>query len=86
MVAPTWNTDGWSRLITPARWACSSRRRLTPISPACDALNAPALGLAKHKGYPTAAHLAALAAHGVRDFHRRSFGPVKKLLAAGAAR
>ncbi len=46
----------------------------------------PQYGLAAHKGYPTAAHLAALAVHGVRDFHRRSFGPVKKLLAAGAAR
>ena len=43
----------------------------------------PQYGLAAHKGYPTAAHLAALAAHGVRDFHRRSFAPVKKLLAGG---
>ena len=40
----------------------------------------PQYGLAAHKGYPTAAHLAALAAHGVQAFHRRSFAPVKKLL------
>lgn len=46
----------------------------------------PQYGLAAHKGYPTAAHLAALEAHGVRDFHRRSFAPVKKLLAHGAGR
>jgi ribonuclease HII len=46
----------------------------------------PQYGLAAHKGYPTAAHLLALEAHGVRDFHRRSFGPVKKLLAGGAGR
>jgi ribonuclease HII len=41
----------------------------------------PQYGLAAHKGYPTAAHLAALEAHGVRDFHRRSFGPVRRLIA-----
>jgi ribonuclease HII len=46
----------------------------------------PQYGLAAHKGYPTAMHLAALEVHGVRDFHRRSFGPVKKLLARGPAR
>ena len=40
----------------------------------------PQYGLAVHKGYPTAAHLAALAEHGVQAFHRRSFAPVKKLL------
>jgi ribonuclease HII len=45
----------------------------------------PQYGLAAHKGYPTAAHLAALEMHGVRDFHRRSFGPVKKLLVRGSA-
>ena len=46
----------------------------------------PQYGLAAHKGYPTAAHLAALEAHGVRDFYRRSFGPVKRLLPRGAGR
>ena len=46
----------------------------------------PQYGLAAHKGYPTAAHLAALEAHGVRDFYRRSFGPVKRLLSGGAGR
>lgn len=40
----------------------------------------PEYGFAKHKGYPTAAHLAALAAHGVLDEHRRSYAPVKRLL------
>ena len=40
----------------------------------------PQYGLAAHKGYPTAAHLAALEAHGVQAFHRRSFAPVRKLL------
>lgn len=35
-----------------------------------------------HKGYPTAAHLAALRAHGVSAVHRRSFAPVKALLSA----
>lgn len=40
----------------------------------------PAYGFAKHKGYPTAVHLAALVEHGLLDEHRRSFSPVKKLL------
>ena len=38
-------------------------------------------GFATHKGYPTKAHLAALASLGVSPVHRRSFGPVKRLLA-----
>ena len=41
----------------------------------------PGYGLAKHKGYPTKAHLAALQTLGVSDIHRRSFGPVKRCLA-----
>lgn len=44
----------------------------------------PQYGFARHKGYPTEAHLAALRAHGVSDAHRRSFGPVKRILEAPA--
>ena len=40
----------------------------------------PQYGLAAHKGYPTAAHLQALHEHGVADFYRRSFAPVRRLL------
>ena len=40
----------------------------------------PAYGLAGHKGYPTAAHLAALRAHGASEVHRKSFKPVRELL------
>lgn len=40
----------------------------------------PQYGLAAHKGYPTAAHLQALREHGVADFYRRSFAPVRRLL------
>jgi len=36
----------------------------------------PAYGFARHKGYGTAAHLLALAAHGPTPLHRRSFAPV----------
>jgi ribonuclease HII len=42
----------------------------------------PEYGFAKHKGYPTREHLQAIATHGVLDVHRRSFGPVKRLLKA----
>jgi len=42
----------------------------------------PGYGLAKHKGYPTKLHIEALQALGVTNIHRRSFGPVKKVLQA----
>lgn len=38
----------------------------------------PGYGFEKHKGYPTAAHLTALAELGVTPIHRRSFKPVAK--------
>uniref|UniRef100_A0A486XKZ9 Ribonuclease HII n=1 Tax=Rheinheimera sp. BAL341 TaxID=1708203 RepID=A0A486XKZ9_9GAMM len=40
----------------------------------------PQFGFADHKGYPTAAHLAAIARHGVLPQHRRSFKPVRLVL------
>ena len=40
----------------------------------------PAYGFDRHKGYPTKAHLAALETVGVSPMHRRSFGPIRRLL------
>ena len=40
----------------------------------------PGYGFARHKGYPTAAHLEVLRALGPCCEHRRSFGPVRALL------
>lgn len=40
----------------------------------------PGYGFAIHKGYPTAAHRRALEALGPSPVHRRSFGPVRRLL------
>ena len=40
----------------------------------------PGYGFASHKGYPTKTHLAALMRLGISRIHRRSFGPVKRLL------
>ncbi len=40
----------------------------------------PGYGLAGHKGYPTRAHMAALAELGVTPIHRKSFAPVRRLL------
>jgi ribonuclease HII len=42
----------------------------------------PSYGFAGHKGYPTAAHLAALRRLGACPAHRVSFGPVREVLAA----
>jgi ribonuclease HII len=47
---------------------------------ALDALY-PQYGFAKHKGYGTAQHLAALREHGATPIHRRSFAPVRDALA-----
>jgi ribonuclease HII len=44
---------------------------------ACDA-DFPAYGFATHKGYGTAAHLAAINAHGPCALHRRTFAPLKQ--------
>ena len=41
----------------------------------------PGYGFDRHKGYPTKAHITALETLGVSPVHRRSFGPVKRLLA-----
>ena len=40
----------------------------------------PGYGIAGHKGYPTAAHMAALKKLGPAPIHRRSFKPVRVLL------
>lgn len=45
----------------------------------------PGYGFASHKGYPTALHLEALRELGVTPVHRRSFAPVKNLLAGAPA-
>jgi ribonuclease HII len=44
----------------------------------------PGYGLAGHKGYPTASHIAALQRLGVTPIHRRSFGPVQRLIGGQA--
>lgn len=43
----------------------------------------PGYGFAQHKGYPTAAHLEALVRLGPTVVHRRSFAPVRRIIAAG---
>ena len=43
----------------------------------------PQYGFERHKGYGTAEHLAALQRHGALPEHRRSFAPVRAILAQG---
>ncbi len=40
----------------------------------------PQYGFGAHKGYGTKAHMEALQKHGATPVHRKSFGPVKKVL------
>ena len=42
----------------------------------------PQYGFARHKGYPTAEHLAAIERHGVLAEHRKTFGPVRAWLSS----
>jgi ribonuclease HII len=53
----------------------------------CQALHAqhPGYGFDGHKGYPTAAHLAALAQLGPCAAHRRSNAPVQAALLSGTS-
>ncbi len=44
----------------------------------------PVYGFARHKGYPTADHLAALRAHGACPLHRSSYAPVRAVLLQAA--
>lgn len=41
----------------------------------------PGYGFAQHKGYPTKAHIDALLTLGATPIHRRSFGPVRSVIA-----
>jgi len=43
----------------------------------------PRYGFDRHKGYSTAEHLHALREHGPCEHHRRSFAPVREMLAQG---
>ena len=43
----------------------------------------PQYGFERHKGYGTTEHLAALQCHGALPEHRRSFAPVREILAQG---
>ncbi|MCB1748152.1 MAG: ribonuclease HII [Gammaproteobacteria bacterium] len=45
----------------------------------------PQYGFDRHKGYPTRQHLAALHAAGVSPVHRRSYAPVRRVLAERTA-
>jgi ribonuclease HII len=42
----------------------------------------PEYGFARHKGYPTAEHLSALERCGITAEHRRTFGPVRRMISA----
>jgi ribonuclease HII len=44
----------------------------------------PGYGFARHKGYPTPDHVAALRERGACAIHRRSFGPVREVLGLDA--
>lgn len=46
----------------------------------------PGYGFAKHKGYPTKAHMDSIEKLGITPIHRRSFAPVKRILDVAKAK
>ncbi len=68
---------GDSKSISIAAASIVAKETRDAIMRAAD-LRWPGYGLAGHKGYPTAAHRAALIALGPAPIHRYSFGPVTR--------
>lgn len=65
----------------PAISAASILAKVTRDAEMCELdMRFPGYEFSRHKGYPTACHLAALEKHGLSPVHRRSFGPVRKFL------
>ena len=65
----------------PAISAASILAKVTRDAEMCELdRQFPGYGFAQHKGYPTSVHLGALEKQGVSPIHRRSFGPVQRLL------
>lgn len=67
--------DGDARSLSIAAASIVAKVHRDRLMGECDA-RYPEYGFAAHKGYGSAAHLAALDAHGPCPLHRRSFGPV----------
>ena len=67
--------DGDARSLSIAAASIVAKVHRDRLMCECDA-RYPEYGFAAHKGYGSAAHLAALDAHGPCPLHRRSFGPV----------
>ena len=63
---------GDARSVSIAAASVLAKVTRDAVMEALDA-DVPAYGWAQHKGYPTVAHYAALAAHGPSPHHRRSF-------------
>ena len=72
--------DGDARSLSIAAASIVAKVHRDRLMCECD-IRYPEYGFAAHKGYGSAAHLAALDAHGPCPLHRRSFGPVVALVA-----
>ncbi len=73
--------DGDARSLSIAAASIMAKVHRDRLMCECD-IRYPEYGFAAHKGYGSAAHLAALDAHGPCPLHRRSFGPVAALVSA----
>ncbi len=73
--------DGDARSLSIAAASIVAKVHRDRLMCECDS-HYPEYGFAAHKGYGSAAHLAALDAHGPCPLHRRSFSPVAARIAA----
>ena len=73
--------DGDARSLSIAAASIVAKVHRDRLMCECDG-HYPEYGFAAHKGYGSAAHLAALDAHGPCPLHRRSFGPVAARIVA----
>ena len=72
--------DGDARSLSIAAASIVAKVHRDRLMCECD-VRYPEYGFAAHKGYGSAAHLAALDVHGPCPLHRRSFGPVAARIA-----
>lgn len=72
--------------LEPAIMAASILAKVARDRRMCELhLRHPQYGFDRHKGYPSPAHLAALATHGPCPEHRRSYAPVRAAIASYGA-
>ena len=80
---PNFDRIGGLKEDLPKGWVDETKAVMVRIREFCDEMDErfPTYGFARHKGYGTRSHYAALIREGPCAWHRRSFAPIRMLLA-----